>query len=160
MHGLGAAVARRLDHAIDVEIAVARPRRSEQCGLIGHGHMHGVAVGLGIDRDRAQAHGLGGADHAGCDLAAIGDQEGAKSPILGLRFHHHILNRPKRVGSIGALADADSPRPSTSLVSAGSITPSSPNPAGAEYGLSPLFLLGPAGARNMSSSPADPRFAL
>ena len=125
MHGFGAALARRFDHAFDVEIAVARPRRPEQHGLIGHGDMHRVAVGLGIDRDRAQAHRPRGADHAAGDLAAIGDQQGAKPPVLFGAIHHHILNRPKRVGSIGALVAADRPRPSTSLVSAGSITPSS-----------------------------------
>ena len=125
MHGLGAGLSRRLDHAFDVEIAVARPRRSEQHGFIGHRDMHRVAIGLGINRDRAQAHRLGGADHAAGDLAAIGDQQRAKSPVQLGAIHHHILNRPKRVGSIGALADAESPRPSTSLVSAGSITPSS-----------------------------------
>ena len=59
MHGLGAGLARGLDHALDVEIAVARPRRSEQDGLVGHRDMHGVGVGLGIDRDGAQAHGAG-----------------------------------------------------------------------------------------------------
>ena len=36
MHGLGAGLARRLDHALDIEIAVARPRRPEQHGLVGH----------------------------------------------------------------------------------------------------------------------------
>ena len=126
MHRLGAGLSRRFDHAFDVEIAVARPRRPEQHGLVGHGDMHGVAVGLGIDRDGAQAHGAGGADDAAGDLAAVGDQERAKTPVEFRAVHlHHILNRPNFVGSIGALADADNPRPSTSRVSAGSITPSS-----------------------------------
>ena len=116
---------RRLDHAVDIEIAVARPRRPEQHGLVGHGDMHGVAVGLGIDRDRAQAHRARGADDAAGDLAAVGDQERAKPPVQFCAIHHHILNRPNFVGSIGAFAAADSPRPSTSRVSAGSITPSS-----------------------------------
>ncbi len=88
--------------------------------------MHGVTVGLGIDRDGAQPHGAGGADHAAGDLAAVGDQERAKTPVEFRAVHlHHILNRPNFVGSIGAFADADNPRPSTSRVSAGSITPSS-----------------------------------
>ena len=46
MHGLGAGLARGFDHAFDVEIAVARPRRSKQHGLIGHGDMHRVAIGF------------------------------------------------------------------------------------------------------------------
>lgn len=133
MNGLGAGLSRRLDHALDAEIAVARPRRPEQYGFIGHRDMHGVAVGLGIDRDRAQPHGAGGADHAAGDLAPVGDQKRAKTPVEFRAVHHqflhqflhHILNRPNFVGSIGAFADADSPRPSTSRVSAGSITPSS-----------------------------------
>ena len=125
MHGFGTALARRFDHPLDVEIAVARPRRPEQDGFIGHGDMHRIAVRLRIDRDRAQPHCLCRADDAAGDLAAIGDQQGAKSPILFGAIHHHILNRPKRVGSIGAFADAESPSPSTSRVSAGSMTPSS-----------------------------------
>ena len=81
MHGFGAGLSRRFDHALDIEVAVARPRRPEQYRLIGQGDMHGVAVGFGIDRDRAQAHRPRGADDAGGDLAAVGDQEGAKPPV-------------------------------------------------------------------------------
>src|SRR5258707_11977298 len=125
-----------------------------QCCKIGHRDMHGVAVGLGIDRNRAQAHGAGGADHTGCDLAAIGDQEGAKSPVLGLRFHHHIRNRPKRVGSIGALADAERPRPSTSLVSAGLPQPSSPSPRGPPNGAPFLSFRAGVFPPKISSSPS------
>ena len=125
MHSLRATLTRGLDHPLDIEIAVTCPRRPKQDRLIGHRDMHGVAIGLGIDRDRAQAHRLGGADDADGDLAAVGDQQGAKPPVHFRPIHRHILNRPNFVGSIGALAAADSPRPSTSRVSAGSITPSS-----------------------------------
>ena len=129
MHGLGAGLARGCDHAFDVEIAVTRPRRPKQHGLVGHGDMHGVAIGFGIDRDGAQAHGAGRANDAAGDLAAVGDQQRTKTPVefcaVHHRFLHHILNRPNFVGSIGAFAAADNPRPSTSRVSAGSITPSS-----------------------------------
>ncbi len=125
VHGFGAALSRRFDHTLDIEIAVTRPRRPEQHGLIGFGDMHRSTVRFGVDRDRAQAHGPRRADHAAGDLAAVGDQEGVKSPVGRGTNHHHILNRPNFVGSIGALAAAESPRPSTSLVSAGSITPSS-----------------------------------
>ena len=82
-------------------------------------------IGFGIDGDRAQPHGVRGADHAASDLAAIGDQERAKAPVHFCAIHGHILNRPNFVGSIGAFDAADSPSPSTSRVSAGSITPSS-----------------------------------
>ena len=125
MHGFGAALARRFNHALDIEIAVARACWPEQHSLISHGDMHGIAVGFGIDRDRAQSHCLCCTDHAAGDFAPIGDQEGMKPPVQSGVVHHHILNRPKRVGSIGAFAAAESPSPSTSLVSAGSITPSS-----------------------------------
>src|SRR5262245_15466812 len=91
--------------------------------------MHGVAIGLGINGNGAQAHGAGGADHAAGDLAEVGNQERTKTPVYFLAVHHHFLhyirNRPNFVGSIGALDAADKPRPSTSRVSAGSITPSS-----------------------------------
>jgi hypothetical protein len=125
MHRLGAGLARSFDHTRDIEITVARPRWSEQHGLVGHGDMHRVAIRLRIDGDGAQAHGAGGADDAAGDLAAVGDQERAKTPVKLRAVHRHILNRPNLVGSIGALAAADNPRPSTSRVSAGSITPSS-----------------------------------
>jgi len=51
MHGFGAALAGRFDHALDIEIAVTRPRRPQQHGFIGFGDMHRITVGLGIDRD-------------------------------------------------------------------------------------------------------------
>ena len=124
MDGFRAARPRRLQHALDIEIAVARPRRPEQHSLVGLGDMHRAAIGLRIDRNRTQAHGARGADHAAGDLAAIGDQERAEAPVH-LPSPCHILNRPNFVGSIGALDAADRPRPSTSRVSAGSITPSS-----------------------------------
>ena len=43
MHGFRAGSARRFDHALDIEIAVAGPRRSEQHRLIGHCDMHRAA---------------------------------------------------------------------------------------------------------------------
>ena len=125
MNGLGAGLARCFDHPLDVEIAVAGACRSEQHRVIGHRDMHRAAIGFGIDRDRAQPHGARGADDAAGYLAAIGDQERAKAPIHFRAIHRHILNRPNLVGSIGAFDAADSPSPSTSRVSVGSITPSS-----------------------------------
>jgi hypothetical protein len=41
-----------------------------------------------------------------------------KRPVEFRAIHHHILNRPNFVGSIGAFDAADNPRPSTSRVSA------------------------------------------
>ena len=80
--------------------------------------MQRVGVGFGIDGDRRDAHAPRGAGDAAGDLAAIGDQEGAE-------HRAYIRNTPKRVGSIGAFNAADSARPSTRRVSAGSMMPSS-----------------------------------
>src|SRR5690606_2334269 len=46
-------------------------------------------------------------------------------PPAPLSIFNYIRNTPKRVGSMGALREADSARPNTSRVCAGSITPSS-----------------------------------
>ncbi len=81
MDRLGAGRSRRLQHALDIEIAVARPRRSKQHGLVGLRDMHRAAIRLRIDRNRAQTHGARGADHPAGDLAAIGDQECAEAPV-------------------------------------------------------------------------------
>src|SRR4029079_7510798 len=116
---------RRLDEALDIEIAVARPSGPEQNRFICHGYMHGIAIGLRIDRDGAQTHGRCGTHHAHRDLAAVGDQEGTKWTVQLSALHRNILKRPNRVGSMGAFAAAERPNPNTSRVSAGSITPSS-----------------------------------
>ncbi|GAA0005419.1 hypothetical protein BRDID11002_54220 [Bradyrhizobium diazoefficiens] len=81
MHGLRPGLSRGFDQTLDIEITVTRPRGAEQHGLVGERDMHRVTVGLGIDRDRAQAHGTGGANDAAGDLAAVGDQEGAKTAV-------------------------------------------------------------------------------
>ena len=73
--------ARARDSYLNIERVIEAARRTEQHGLIRHGDMHGVAVGLGIDRHRAQPHGARGADHAASDLAAVGDQQRAKTPV-------------------------------------------------------------------------------
>ena len=124
MDRLRAGLARGCKDPVDVEVAVARPRRSEQDRGIGHRHMQRIAIGFGIDGDRPQAERARRADDAAGDLAAVGDQQGAEAAV-DWRAHHHILKMPNFVGSAGALAAAESARPSTWRVSAGSITPSS-----------------------------------
>ena len=81
MHRLRAGLLRRRDDALDVEIAVTRPRRPEQHRLVGERDMHRLAVGLGIDGDGAQPHGARRADDAAGDLAAVGDQQRAETPV-------------------------------------------------------------------------------
>jgi hypothetical protein len=125
MNRLRARLTRRLDDAFDIEIAVTCPRGAKQHCVISHRDMHRAAIGFRIDLNSAQAHRARGTDHAGCDLTAIGDQERAKAPVHPSPIHGHILNRPNLVGSIGVFDAADSPSPSTSRVSAGSVTPSS-----------------------------------
>jgi hypothetical protein len=75
-------------------------------------------IGFGEHGDRFDAHAPRGAGDAAGDLAAIGDQQGCEHA-------GYIRNTPKRVGCTGAFSVADSDRPTTRRVSAGSITPSS-----------------------------------
>ena len=111
--------------ARDVEIAL-RAGAAGPIGqrLVGQLDMQRSAVGLGIDRDRGDAHPPRGADHAAGDLAAIGDQDFARTPA-------HIRKTPKRPGrspsnrSIGALRLAEIANARAMRVSAGSMTPSS-----------------------------------
>jgi len=81
MDRLGAGLFRSINDGLDVEIAVARPRRAEQHGGVRHRDMHRAGVGFGIDGDGAQAHGARGSDDAAGDLAAVGDQERAEAPV-------------------------------------------------------------------------------
>ncbi|MGY4487948.1 hypothetical protein ACVWWR_007139 [Bradyrhizobium sp. LM3.2] len=81
MYRLRAGLPRGLDQPLDIEIAVAGTCGPEQHGLVGERDMHRAPVGLGIDRDRAEAHRARGADDAAGDLAAVGDQERAKTAV-------------------------------------------------------------------------------
>ena len=87
--------------------------------LIGFLHMQCLGIGIRINRDGANAHGLRRADNPAGDLAAIGNEK---------RLDHlgHIRNTPKRgASSTGAFSAAANANPSTSLVCAGSMIPSS-----------------------------------
>ena len=90
-------------------------------GFVGEAHMRRSGIGRRVDRDRAQAHPPRCAHDATGDLAAIGDQDLAEQV--------HIRKTPKRVGSIGALRLAEIASAKASLVSTGSMTPSSHNRA-------------------------------
>ena len=77
-----------------------------------------VTIVLGIDRDRADAHRVQGARDATGNFATIGDQN--------LREHgNHIRKRPKPGSGSGVAAAISRAMPSTSLVSFGSMIPSS-----------------------------------
>ena len=75
MHGVGAGDLAGREQRRDVEIAVARGRRSDADALVGEPHMHGVGVGGRMHRDGRDAELLAGAQHAQRDLAAIGYED-------------------------------------------------------------------------------------
>ena len=56
------------------QIRLARGRRPQQHGLVGHLHVAGIAVGFGIHRHGGNAHFLGRGDDAAGDLATVGNQ--------------------------------------------------------------------------------------
>src|SRR5215510_819659 len=60
---------------VDVEIAVSGGGRADADALVGEPHMHRVGIGGRMHGDRRDAQFLAGAQHAQCDLAAIGDQD-------------------------------------------------------------------------------------
>src|SRR6185437_5621533 len=65
-------------------------------------------------------------------VSLTNDTQSRKHQLLETRQRHyvpHIRNTPKRVGSIGALRQADRLNESTRRVSAGAMTPSSHNRA-------------------------------
>ena len=116
--GLRAGAACRLDDGVAAQVALPRRRGTDRVGLVGRGHVQRVGVRLGVDGHGGDTHAARGGDDAAGDLAPVGDQDLVEHP-------RHILNRPKRVGSIGAFIAAEIDRPSTRRVCAGSITPSS-----------------------------------
>src|SRR5499427_9868519 len=74
MHRLGAAVARRLEDPLAIQIALAGRSRADGPRFIGKLDMQRAAVGLGINRHCHDPEPPRGADYAAGDLAAIGDQ--------------------------------------------------------------------------------------
>ncbi len=75
MHRVGAGDLAGGEQRRNVEIAVARRRRTDADALVGEPHVHGVGVGGRMHRDGGDAELLAGAQHAQRDLAAIGDQD-------------------------------------------------------------------------------------
>ena len=108
------------DDRRDVEIALARRRRSDRDGLVGEPHVQRVAIGLRVDGDRAHAETPRRAYHAAGDFTSIGDQHAVE------HGHAHIRKMPYRdsPGS-GRTVDAASASATTARVSVGSMTPSS-----------------------------------
>ena len=74
VNGVGAGTARRIDDAIDAEVAVARCARPDQVGLVGEADMKRRPIALGVHSHRRQAHLPARAHHANGDLAAVRNQ--------------------------------------------------------------------------------------
>src|SRR5271165_857348 len=122
MHRLGATPAHRIEDRRNIQIALASGGRPDRPCLVGELDVQSVSVGLRIDRDGRDPEAARGADHAAGDFPPIGDQDLAEQA--------HIRKTPKRVGSpgkpkTGALRLAEIARARASLVSTGSMTPSS-----------------------------------
>jgi hypothetical protein len=75
MNGGSAGGAGRFDDAFNLQIAVARRRRADPVGLIGHSDEHRVRIGVGIHRDGPDPEAFRRTDDAAGDLAAIRDQD-------------------------------------------------------------------------------------
>jgi hypothetical protein len=73
---LDRAVARRLENALYVEIALARQGRADADGLVGFAHEGEARIDHRMDGDGAYAEAPRRADDAACNLAAIGDEDG------------------------------------------------------------------------------------
>jgi hypothetical protein len=92
MDRLGARAARRLQHALLVEVALRRRAWAEQVGLIRDRRVQRAAVGLRVDGDRADPELPERPEDADGDLAAIGDED-----FLEERHDRPILAGPAPV---------------------------------------------------------------
>ena len=116
MHSLGPRFLDRRDQGILVQIAFRRRGGADVLGFIGQRHMPCVPVGIGKHGDRRDTQTLRRCHDAAGDFSPVGDED---------FFEHHILNTPKRVGSMGALRAAESDRARTLRVLVGVMMPSS-----------------------------------
>src|SRR6201996_7694726 len=109
----------RVDDSGDVEVTVACGRRADGERDVRRRDVQRVGVGVAVHRDRPDAHGLERANHPDGDLTPVGYQNRVET------HHAHIRKTPYDTGSTGAVDTTESARPTTVLVSAGSMTPSS-----------------------------------
>ena len=75
MDRVGARLARRIEDALDVEVALARRRRADRHRAVGVPHVERVAVRLRVHRDGLDAELAAGAEHAPRDLSPVSDQD-------------------------------------------------------------------------------------
>ncbi len=69
---------------VDIQIALARRRRSNADAFVGKPHMHGVSIGSRVDGDRLYAELFACAQHAQGNFAAIGYENFLKHRALDL----------------------------------------------------------------------------
>ena len=74
MHRLRVAALGRLEHRVDVQVALRGLRRADEDRLVGLGDEGEIGVGLRVHRDGLDAHGAHGPDHPAGDLSAVRDQ--------------------------------------------------------------------------------------
>ena len=72
MHRVRARTARRVENAIDAEIALARRARTDGVRLVRVAHVRGQSIALRVDSDTGQAHFAARARDAHGNLAPIG----------------------------------------------------------------------------------------
>ena len=74
MHGIGACDLARRDESRDIEIAIARGRRSDADAFVRKPHVHGVGIGGRVYGDRRDAELAAGALNAQRNLSSVGNQ--------------------------------------------------------------------------------------
>ena len=75
MDRVGTGAGRGGEHQVTAQVGVGRCRAGQVHRLVGGGDVRGVAVGVGVQRHGGDVHLAGGADDAGGDLTAVGDEQ-------------------------------------------------------------------------------------
>ena len=81
MDGVGTGDFAGRNDLVDVQIAVARRRRTDADAFVGEAHMHGVSVGSRVHGDGLDAELLAGTQDAKGDFAAIGYEDFLKHTL-------------------------------------------------------------------------------
>ena len=82
MDRVGAADARRVDEAVDAQVALGRRARADGDRLVRHPDVARGAIAFGIHRHRCEAHVAARANDAHRDLPAVGDQNLAQNHAI------------------------------------------------------------------------------
>ena len=123
MDGFGADALRRLDHALDAQIAFGRRRAADFDALADLAYVQAVTVGAGMNTGRGHAQAAAGAGNAAGNFAAVGNQDFLEHGRVSVEGRpHHMRNTPMRVGMALVRPARSSSRAITSRVSVGSMT--------------------------------------